>query len=714
MTVRRPVATAPEAERQVLRIASGGGLTLAASACSQVALMAIALLLARRLGRAEVGLYAQAYALLTLLGVLSLSGVRAGMTRFVAVHRAERDLGALRGTVRLGVAVTLGSAAPVGVALFAAAPVLARIVFHDPGLVLPLRFVAVALPAGCFMETALSAIQGFRTMRAFALVSLVFEPVAKAALTGLLLWWGMGLPGAMLALVVSDVAAAILAGVALRRRLGLAVGRVAPPPVYRPRELFSFSLASWVASLATSGLIWADTILLGVFRNSGDVGVYNVATRLVLLASLAMPAINAAFGPRIADLHHRGRRQSLRQAYRATESWILRLFLPGFALIVAFPDDLLGLFGRAFQAGVYVTVILAVGKLADAATGPCGLMLNMSGRPMWSMVDNTAVLVLNVVLNLLLIPRYGIVGSAVAWAVSLVLVNLARLVQVWLLLRMLPFDRATLKGVVAGVGSLAAGLLAHHLLAPPVRLPVGAVALTAVYVGVLLLLGLGWEDRLVLREFGELGRRLRPGRPEPPAGERDIRMVAVVSAEDGDARSLLAACLAEALARNGHGVLVVAGDLRGAGLDRVYGTQGKSGLAEYLEGTQGADDNVLLSLVAVQENVLLLPAGCARGDPAELLAGPRLGRLLDRFRRLGLVVVLDTPAGPWSGQRHPLLAAADATVVATAAGARPASVAGLTAELRRTGFESAGVALEARRPVRPALPALTAAGGGRP
>jgi Mrp family chromosome partitioning ATPase len=285
---------------------------------------------------------------------------------------------------------------------------------------------------------------------------------------------------------------------------------------------------------------------------------------------------------------------------------------------------------------------------------------------------------------------------------------------VWLLLRrMLPFDRATLKGVVAGVGSLAAGLLAHHLLAPPVRLPVGAVALTAVYVGVLLLLGLGWEDRVVLRELGELGRRLRRRRPGTAAGERDIRAVAVVSAEDGDARPLLAACLATVLARHGRGVLVVAGDLRGAGVDRVYGTQGKSGLAEYLEGAEGTEDNVLLSLVVVEENVLLLPAGCPRGDPAELLAGPRFGRLLDQFRRLGLVVVLDTPGGPWSGECRPLLAAADATVVATAAGARPSAVAGLTAELRRTGFESLGGALDVRVPAWPALPALTARGGGR-
>ena len=100
-------------------------------------------------------------------------------------------------------------------------------------------------------------------------------------------------------------------------------------------------------------------------------------------------------------------------------------------------------------------------------------MLNMSGRPLWNMVDNIAVLVLNILLNLALIPRFGIVGSAVAWAVSLGVVNLARLVQVWWTMRMLPFNAGVARGFLAGAVAFLAALLVRRWLRPPLQLPVG-------------------------------------------------------------------------------------------------------------------------------------------------------------------------------------------------------------------------------------------------
>src|SRR6266536_3650090 len=424
-----PSASGAETRRQILGIARGGGLNLLGQVCSQVAMLGVTVLLARRLGRDDLGRYAQAFAFLSLLGLLSLSGFRAGLTRFVAVHLAERDPGALRGTVRLGIALTTGVAGVLALALCPAAPWLAGSVFHDAHLTLPLRAVALALPAATFTDSALAATQGFRTMKPFALVGLVFEPLLRVGLSAALIAGGAGLGGALAAMAVSNLAAAAAAAWALRRLLRR-VAQAAPTRA-RLRELLGFSLLSWGASLASSGLVWADTILIGALRSSAEVGVYNVATRLVTLATFVMPAINGALGPRIADLYHRGQRDSLRRAYSVATSWILRLSLPGFVVLLAFPSQLLRLFGNGFREGAAVTAVLAAGKLADAGTGPCGLMLNMSGRPLWSTVENLAVLVLNVLLNLWLIPSRGIAGAAVAWAVALGTVNLARVVQVW-------------------------------------------------------------------------------------------------------------------------------------------------------------------------------------------------------------------------------------------------------------------------------------------
>jgi O-antigen/teichoic acid export membrane protein len=454
------------------------------------------------LGREDVGLYAQAYAFLSLLNLLALSGLRAGLTRFVAVHFADADPGGVRGTVRLGMALTALGSTVLGGTLFAIAPQVAA-AFDDDRLVTGLRFVALTLPAMTLTDAALSATQGWRTMRPYALIGNVFEPLARLALTALLLFLGAGLDGAFAALVSSNWAALVLAMVALVRR----VRRTAGAPIrYRPRELFGFSVVSWLASLASTGLIWASTLQLGLLRDSGDVGIYNVATRLVALAVFVMPPINHAFSPHIAYLHHRRRDDELRQTYGVATSWIIRLSLPAFVTLVVFPEQLLRLFGAEFVAGATVTMILALGKLVDASTGPCGLMLNMSGRAVLSMVDNVAVLLLNVALNAWLIPTHGITGAAVAWAVCLWLVNCARVLQVWWLMRMLPFDVGVLKGLAAGIVALATALLMRVTLGGPPEAAVGIPAMLTAYVGVLLALGLTVEDRMVLQM---LGRRLR-------------------------------------------------------------------------------------------------------------------------------------------------------------------------------------------------------------
>lgn len=482
-------------EREVVGLARGGGVNLVGAICSQVSLLAVTVLLARFLGSSDVGRYATCLAFLAMLGLLALSGLRAGLTRFVAVHLADRNPGAVHGTVRLGIAVTAGGSVLLALPLFALAPWLGHSVFSDPALIGPLRLAAVALPAAAFTEAVLAATQGYRTMRPYAFIALIGEPAARLVLTAGLIATGFGLLGAMVALVVTNYGAAAIATWSLRRLLGPAPEQVA----YPARALFGFSTVSWAASLATTGLIWADTLLLQALRSSAEVGVYSIATRLVTLATFVMVPINQSFGPRIAALYHAGQMETLRRTYAVATGWIVRLSLPAFVVLIAFPRDLLTLFGSSFRTGVLVTVILAAGKLVDAATGPCALMLNMSGRPALNMADNVAALALNVGLNLWLIPAHGIVGAAIAWAASLALVNIARLVQVWLTINALPFDAGVVKGIVAGAGALAVGLTARALLPASMQLPIGVAASVIAYLGLVIGLGVTAEDRLVLR-----------------------------------------------------------------------------------------------------------------------------------------------------------------------------------------------------------------------
>lgn len=516
--MNEPVATVDDGEHegraQVLGLARGGALNLAGTVATHATSFLILIVMARKLGSGAVGQYAQAFAFLTLLELLSMSGFRSGLTRYVAVHRADGDRASLRGTLRLGLGLATLLSVVLAGALFATAPWLAQSAFHDPGLEPLLRLVALTLLPSVVMGAALSATQGFLTMRYFAGVGLLAVPGLRLALTLGILASGSGLQGVMVALLIAQCLGAVAALAALRHLVG--PSRAMPPARYQIREIFSFSMVSWVASLASNGLLWADTLLLGLYLPSAEVGRYQIASRVVLMAALAMAPVNASFAPRIADLYRRGMTESLRRTYAAATSWILRIALPGFVVVAVFSGELTRIFGKGFAVGTGVVIVLVAGKLTDAATGPCGLMLNQSGRVALNMVDNVGVLVANVALNLYLIPRHGLLGSAVAWMVSLVLVNAARVWQVRATMGMLPFDSASGKGLIAALAALAVALAVSAVASGPLALLVGAPVALAVYAGALVLLGLPDDDRILIRQ---LKRRRKPGvsQSEPDA-----------------------------------------------------------------------------------------------------------------------------------------------------------------------------------------------------
>jgi O-antigen/teichoic acid export membrane protein len=501
-----PRVPADERTSEVLGTAGSGGLNLVGAVFNQALRLGITLLIARLLGRTDAGLFYQAFALLTLLQLVGSGGLKHTLTRFVAVHRADGDPGALRGTVRLGLALATVGASAMGGVLLLLGPWLANDAFGDPRLEPLLGLVALALPPTVFTDCALSATQGYKTMRPYALVNLFFEPTLRILLTGALLAAGLGLSGVMVALLVTNWIAAALAALALRKLMGRAT---APARYEGLGELYSFTAVSWVTTLASSGLIWAGTIMLGLYLAPADVGVYQIAARLVLVATIFIQPVTASFAPRVADLYRRGRLETLRATYVLITSWIFRLALPSFIVLIVFPRELLAIFGEGFVAGTTVTVVLALGQLVNSATGPCGYMLLMSGRQALQMVNNIGALVLDVALNAWLIPRYGIVGAAASWALAIAGFNLVRLVQVRALMGMLPIDRGLLKGVAAGAPAIGAALAVSVLLDGPAALVVGTAAVVGTYAAGIAALGLGEDDRLVL---STLGRRLRPGR----------------------------------------------------------------------------------------------------------------------------------------------------------------------------------------------------------
>jgi O-antigen/teichoic acid export membrane protein len=341
--------------------------------------------------------------------------------------------------------------------------------------------MSLALPAVVLQMVLIGATRGTGAMRAFVWVDQIVDGALRVGLIAAALLLGWGLNGAAWAFTAAAVLTTVAAALAARRIV------TEPLRGLRPQafELIRFTGFQWGAALAGVGLLWADTLLLGLWRPPSDVAVYSIATRTVLVGMMFILPIGIAFQPVIARLYATGDREQLRTMYRFATKWSTLAGTPPLIFLAFFATPVIALlYPDSYTRGAWPLALLAIGQTVNAATGPCGHMVTMVGRSDLVLGNSVAALVINVALNVALIPPFGLVGAGLAWGISIVAWNLIRLYQAWRVLNMHPFGDWTARaGAALAVFCAAAGGMRLLLDGRPplVQVVVGAIVAAAAY-----------------------------------------------------------------------------------------------------------------------------------------------------------------------------------------------------------------------------------------
>lgn len=244
-----------------------------------------------------------------------------------------------------------------------------------------------------------------------------------------------------------------------------------------------------------------QTILLGSMSTVANVGIFALISKINLIGRVTYHSIVASVKPVFAELYAQGDWKQMGSVYQTTTRWTFTLNLPIFLVMVLFPGAILSIFGASYLDGTAALVLLACAELANAATGVCGSIIDMTGRTKLKLANSVLWITLGIGGNLLLIPRWGVLGAATATLVSTATINLVRVTEVWVLYRLIPYNRSYVKPLAAALSALAAGLAVKNWVAVDsnvLYLIIGGATVCTVYLGVILLLGLNPEDRAVL------------------------------------------------------------------------------------------------------------------------------------------------------------------------------------------------------------------------
>jgi Polysaccharide biosynthesis C-terminal domain len=245
--------------------------------------------------------------------------------------------------------------------------------------------------------------------------------------------------------------------VSARSSAGAAGGRKVAAHGREPLRFWRFTGPRGLAALAQITIQRVDIVLVAIMRGPAEAAVYTAATRFLVAGQFGNQAISMAAQPRFTEMFALGDQRGANRIYQVTTAWLILLTWPLYLLAVSFGPQVLTVFGRSYQAGATVMVILGLTMLLATGCGQVDMVLVTTGRSSWSLVNGLLAVVVNVGLDVLLIPRYGITGAAIGWSAAIVLTNLMPLAQLAATKRLHPLGRGTF--ITAGLSVLSFGVL---------------------------------------------------------------------------------------------------------------------------------------------------------------------------------------------------------------------------------------------------------------
>ncbi|TDC76084.1 polysaccharide biosynthesis C-terminal domain-containing protein [Actinomadura sp. 7K507] len=514
------------------RLARGGALNLVGAAVAGVQGLALVFLVAHLYSQQIAGTFFAATSLFIILQAVSWLGTDAGLLRWIPRHLALGDRAAARRTVPVALIPVLATAAVAGLVLLATAPWTAGLVGAGEGAGM-VRVLALFLPLAAAQDALLAATRGYGSMRPTVLVDKILRQtlqVAGVVVAALLaedaVWLALAWAAPYLPCLVIAALWYLRISRADRGDAPLTAGPDAPAALagWRPLagDFWRFTAPRAFAQICQTAFQRADIVLVAALSSPREAAIYTAATRFIVISQLVTQAVQNVMQPAVSRLLALADRAGAQRIFAVCASWNLALAWPVHLSIAVGAPVYLGAFGPGYGgSGEAVTVILAMAMLVATATGARDVMLLMAGRSGLSLINQSTALGVNLVLNVLLIPPFGIVGAAAARAAGLLVRTVLALVQVRRILGMSP----------ASAGLLWAGgsaLVSFAVLPLAVRFAAGSspVALAGALVpGAILYFALLWagRERLSLTAFASLlpGRRGRAahGSAEPaPAG----------------------------------------------------------------------------------------------------------------------------------------------------------------------------------------------------
>lgn len=369
----------------------------------------------------EYGRFAYGMNLAIITSVAGGFGFTTGILRFWPKYLVAGDDAGARGVVRLGYlsVLTTGGLFLLGAILFSSVD------YFKTGHVNNAEWLAIAFLSFflgiCDYSTNLLRAQG--SVVESMLPRDVLWRLFAILIGGLFFWQSYKISGPA-ALFIAAGILIVLAGwqvLAVHRRMNASLLSNASKSVWR--SIAPSMAPIWATSIIIAMIQQFDVVIIGSFMSSADAGAYFAAQKTAALLSLVLIVAGLVTAPTMSALYHSHKLAELQRLCRNLAGAIAIVTAIGFIILVVYGHQLLALFDPQFTSAYWVLVIVAIGTMIDAVSGPNAYLMQMTAyeKPYLKIMVVCYGLVL--LAQFILVPRFGGIGAALASAGGVVMWN---------------------------------------------------------------------------------------------------------------------------------------------------------------------------------------------------------------------------------------------------------------------------------------------------
>lgn len=460
-------------------IAKGALVILLGTIISKIFTYLYRILLARGLGPEVYGIFSICFAVVSILAALAMFGTPSALERYIPLFK--KDKSKIRGLVLFVFKYTVVFGIVLAVLLILFSDKIS--IFLGNSAINSVMIVfALSIPVLAALQIFSSITKAFKNVVYYTLTNNIIYPLFNLLFAFILISLGYGLTSIAWAFLTANTIAVLFLMFVLKNKLY--VTKEKAKTFTMRREIFFYSFPLLFASLFFFIISWTDTVMLAYFLPETIVGLYNVAIPTAQLMYTVPIFILPLFLPIISGLFSKNNTEEISKLFKTVTYWIMALNLPLLLLLILFAEPILKLlFGTVYMSAAVPMMILSIGFFVYTLFLPAVRILELFKRTKFIFIITSVGAGINIVLNLLLIPKYGMLGAAVASAIALITISISAIIKIKMITGITPFSINFLKATLAVLFILLPCYYLYKLIFMPdlINMVLFGLAFSAVY-----------------------------------------------------------------------------------------------------------------------------------------------------------------------------------------------------------------------------------------